>query len=367
MNELDIEAEKLAKKVAGSDIEQPLFQDWQDPWGKPYSAADAFKNRPPVQHIVSGLFKLPSLNMIYGPPGSMKTIFTLDLCISVAAGLDWLPSLPEEKDLLPFTTITTPTMFLDFDNGLDDMHERIEAIIRGHEIDPDNLPFYYYSFPKGGFIANNEVHIGDLILRIQSYGIQMLWIDNLGIIKGAASENSDEMIPVINNLRHVCEEAKIVIGLVHHQNKSQGFKRRSGESIRGHSSIEAGLNLALQVEREEGQDKINIKPAKVRGNMIYPFSAIFTYEHKPSTYELESAKFFGVPTDQALEDALIDSVIKAELKEGSMNQTKLKKAAKEQLPEIGINRIRGRLERMVAANQLVVSSGPRGSKVYQIV
>jgi hypothetical protein len=347
------------------EIVTSIQTEWEDPWGEPFTAADAFKPRPPVEYLVAGLFRRPSLNMLFGPPGGMKTLLTLDLCIAVAAGMDWLPPSPDYEGGLPFTTTPTPTMFIDFDNGVDDLHEKIESLIRGRDLDPENLSFYYYSFPESGFVASNKAHIGDLMLRIQRLGIGMVWIDNLGIVKGGANENADEMIPIMNNFRYIAEKSRVVVGLVHHQNKTQGFKRRSGESIRGHSSIEASLNLALLVDREEYSDAITVKPAKVRGSMAHPFAATFAYEHQAGTSDLETAIFFGSPQKTELDEVLIDAAIKAALKEGPLNQTALKNAAKEQLSDVGINRIRGRIERMVAANKLIVSNGPRGSKVYQ--
>ena len=385
-DDLDTEAKRLAYQAAGLSVEleegpelwpdgpkpqgeivSPLQTEWSDPWGKPFTAADAFKPRPPVEYLVTGLLRRPSLNMLFGPPGAMKTLLTLDLCIAVAAGMDWLPPSPDFEGGLPYATNQVPTMFIDFDNGEDDLHERIEALTIGRNLEPKNLDFYYYSFPEGGFIASNKTHIGDLMLRIQQHGIGMVWIDNLGIVKGGANENADEMIPVMNNFRYIAQKSGAVVGLVHHQNKSQGFKRRSGESIRGHSSIEAALNLALLVDREEYGEKITIKPAKMRGGMIYPFAASFAYEHKIGTSDLESAIFFGAQSDKELDETIIDGTIKAALKGDPLNQTNLINAVKQNMPEIGINRIRDRIERMAASNILLISSGARNAKFYQLV
>jgi len=344
----------------------PLHFKWEDPWGEPFSSVDAFKPRPPVEYLVSGLIKRPSLNLLFGPPSAMKTLLTLDLCIAVAAGVDWLPPSPNSEGGFPFLTNSTPTMYVDFDNGKNDLHEKIEALIRGRNLEPKNLSFYYYSFPESGFVASNKAHIGDLMLRIQRHGIGMLWIDNLGIVKGAANENADEMIPVMNNFRTIAEKSRAVVGLIHHQNKSQGFNRRTGESIRGHSSIEAALNLALLVDREEFSDKITIKPAKVRGSMISPFAASFAYEHILGTSDLESAIFFGSPVNNKMDEILIDAEIKAVLKDGPLNKTTLTKTVKERMPEKGINRIRHRIERMTTANVLVMGKGEGTEKIYQL-
>ena len=380
-DDLDAEAKRLAYQAAGLSVEltegpsafegepladkiSPLQAEWIDPWGEPFTAADACKPRPPIEYIVQGLFRRRSLNMLYGPPGSLKTMLALDLCIAVAAGQLWLPS-PPDVQTTPYSTIQMPTMFIDFDNGRDELEPRIEALIKGRNLEAENFPFYYHSFPEPGFVASNKTHIGDLMNRIDKFQIGMLWIDNLGIVKGSANENLDEMIPVMNGLRTVAEKSSAMTGVLHHPNKSQGIGRRTGETIRGHSSIEASLDVGLLLERKQYSNTIDLKPAKVRGSMFYPFSATWDYVHKIGTTDLEAGTFYGAITEGDLTDDTIDAVIKAALKDGSLNQTALKNAVKELMPEIGINRIRARIERMTSAGMLIVSDGPHGSKIYQ--
>ncbi len=383
-DDLDAEAKSLAYQAAGLSVEleegpeawpdefeshdaivSPMQTEWEDPWGEPFTAADAFKPRPPIEYIVDGIFRRRSLNMIYGPPGCLKTLLVLDLCIAVAAGRDWLPS-PPDVQVVPYTTIQMPTMFVDFDNDQDELDERVEALIRGRNLVPESLPFYYYSFPEGGFNASNDVNIGDMMNRIEKYKIGMWWTDNLGIIKGGASENSDEMIPVMHNLRKVAVTTSVMSGVVHYQNKGQGFNRRTGENIRGHSSIEGSLNLGLQIERKPFSDNITIQPAKVRGNMMFPFSATWAYEHKIGTTTLESAIFYGAIPEGDLTDVTIDATIKAALKDGLLNKTSLIKAVKERMPDIGINRIRSRIERLTTGGEIIEQQGKRTERFYSL-
>jgi hypothetical protein len=48
----------------------------------------------PLIYVVEGLFPLPSLSIVYGAPGTIKSLLMADLAICAAAGLPWLPPLP---------------------------------------------------------------------------------------------------------------------------------------------------------------------------------------------------------------------------------------------------------------------------------
>lgn len=66
--------------------------------GQIYTLEEAFKPRPKRQYIVTGLIPLPSLTIVYGPPGGFKTFVVADLAICVAAGLPWLAPLPHQEE-----------------------------------------------------------------------------------------------------------------------------------------------------------------------------------------------------------------------------------------------------------------------------
>jgi hypothetical protein len=339
---------------------------WIDPWGEPYTLANAFKPRSPIEYLIQGLFKKPSLNMIYGAPGGLKTLLVQSLCLSVASGLPWFLEAPWKPGGPIFTTKQAPSMFIDFDNGPEEMHERIEALARTVNLDTKSIPFYYYSFPEAGFDACNKLHIGELILRIKRLNVGMLWFDNLGVIKGAASENTDEMILVMNNLRYIVVQTGVVLGIIHHQSKSKDYKRRSGESIRGHSSIEGSLDLALLVERDEYGDSLLIKPTKTRGALVYPFGAEFTYTHKQETNDLETARFYSVPCEDKYSDEAIDEIILSCLDGKSFNKSQLTNAVKGRLLDIGLNRIRDRIDRLAMSGKINEKPGERTAKLFEL-
>ena len=67
----------------------PEDEDWHV-----YTLENAYEERPPLRHVIDGLFPSPSLSIIYGAPGTIKSLLVADLAICLAAGLPPLPRPP---------------------------------------------------------------------------------------------------------------------------------------------------------------------------------------------------------------------------------------------------------------------------------
>ncbi len=344
-----------------------------------YTLEDAYKPREPRKYVVAGLIKMPSLTIVYGAPGTLKTMLLIDMAACVASGQPWLPSVPKQ-DSQPGQpgrqTYQAPILWCDFDNGGDEMHERIEAIARALGLKPD-ARFYYVTMPDPWLDASDydSESFTELLAAATNVEARLIIIDNLGIVSGDVDENSAEMAQVLSALRRLAEVTGAAVVLVHHQRKASGIKGRTGDTLRGHSSIEAALDLALLIEREEQAASVTIKATKVRGADIFPFGAMFTYEHKEGTDELARARFFGIEIEDLTSDAAIRRVIVEALKastsdretpgvtfEHQLYHEGIKKGdlagmVKEILPDVGINRIRSTIDWMALDGKLAVQSG----------
>ena len=153
--------------------------------------------------------------------------------------------------------------------------------------------------------------------------------------------------------------------LIHHQRKGNGAGGRAGDTLRGHSSIEASLDLALLIERENLSDTISIKSTKARGVDILPFSAVFTYENDQAG-ELHTAKFFGIAAEDMASNHAIQREIKDALTGSRLNKSELVKAVKEVMKDIGVNRIRDLIDRMETTGDVRVTTGPRTERFYSL-
>ena len=336
-----------------------------DPWTI-YTLKDAYKPRPPLVHIIDGAVTVPSLVAVYGAPGSMKTMLTQDAMICVAAGIDWLPSQDPTRHTAK-STQSVPCLWLDFDNGTRRTHERFEALARARGL-PDSLPLYYVSMPNPWLDCNDKTAVEELKQRIKRLGVQFVGVDNLGVISGDADENRADMAKVMANLRDLVETCQIAMLIIHHQRKAMSSTNgtRAGESLRGHTSIEAALDLALLVEREEQSEKLIIKSTKTRDVDVYPFGAEFDYTHRPGTKELETARFWGLEIDNpksisAIEAAAIDIVSQ----QGPINRTMLVQAV---MKATGAGRaaVRNTVDNLTALGTFKVTTGKFNAVWYEI-
>lgn len=365
----DVEAEKEA--LARSER---IVGRW-----KLRTLTDAYADRPPLLYLVDGLLPCPSLSIVYGGPGSLKSMLLADMATAVVGGFKWLEPLPTSKAEpgVTFQTSQAAVLWVDFDNGIRRTDERIDAFARARQL-PTDAPLYYVSMPQPWLNASKMPMVRELAELIVELGAKLIIIDNLGLITGDTEENSGEMAQVMGHLRWLCEETGSAVIVVHHQRKSGGNADRGirkGEMLRGHSSIEAALDLALLVERKEGEDAVAVIPTKVRGFKEYNiFGAHFTYDHKPDSKDLALARFYSLQvfSKEEREIQAIQDAIKSALRGCSPNSTELVSAVRDVLAGLpggtapGINKVRGVLKGMVDAKEVIEDGNGKG-RIYRLI
>lgn len=255
----------------------------------PFSISDALEERPPVTWLVDGVIPAASLSIVYGSPGSMKTMLMMDMCAQVVRGGAWLT--PRAGGYSPKSTTESAVLWVDLDNGTRRTHDRVAAFSRAYDLGPSD-PFHYLSMPSPWIDISKEdsvMRLRDLILEAD---IKMMVIDNLSAVRGRIEENSADMVRIMQPLRVLCESTECAINVIHHENKSTEPGRR-GHRLRGHSSIEGAIDLALLVNRDEGSRFINVSSTKTRDVDVVPFGAEFAYEWASGTKDMRTARFFG--------------------------------------------------------------------------
>ena len=357
---------------AEAQEERDALSEWQI-----FTPADAYKPREPLPYLVADVLFYPSLSIVYGGPGSLKSMILADLAVCVATGAPWLDAAQGETVERSYATMQTPVLWIDFDNGRRRTHERFDAFGKAYGMAPD-APLYYVSMGRPQLDLTSYA-MGDGLLRlIRRLGARLVIVDNLGLVIGDADENSGDMARVMGNLRTICEEAECAVIMVHHQRKSNGTADkgiRKGETLRGHSSIEASLDLALLVERRDGEDNVTVFPTKVRGYRNFDFfGAMFTYQHADGTRDLASARFFGRRVFSKDENALreLQSAILTEvMAKPGIEQKALVEAVRDSMAALtdkapGVNRVRGIVGKMAKDGLLREAIGERTSKRYYL-
>ncbi len=338
-----------SKKISGWNV--------GDPWEtETFMLKNAYEKRDAVQYLVDGLLPLPSLSMVYGAPGSLKSFLLADMSVCIAGGKSWLGR----------KVIQSSVLFVDLDNGLRRTHDRFEALGRAHKLSAD-ARLFYVSMPSSWFNAGDSQDMENMIQRITKKGIKLICIDCLDRIRGGADENSGDMANVMTNLRLISEKTDAAVVVIHHQRKSGNgkTKARAGESLRGHSSIEASLDLALLVDRESPSALMTVRCTKQRDSDVPPFNALFKYETKPDnrllTASFVSSEFSEKPSPaEDTETFIIELLTKK-----SMNQSAIVKKVKQHL-DAGRPQIRETLSSMTNGGILKIDRGNKNSVLYSL-
>lgn len=278
------------------------------PWR---TLANAYTERSPLVYRVENLLLEASLNVVYSAPGCLKSMWLADMALDVAMGRAHLQALPTVTGVYPFATTQSPVAWIDFDNGTRRTDERFDALGRARRA-PSDTPLFYKSMSVPRFNAGDVDDASRFADDVAELNAGLTVVDNLGQISGGADENSADMVVVMANLRWIAEQTKTALVVVHHQRKSSGTTRggRQGDTLRGHSSVEASLDLALLVERpDERADDIVIRSTKSRDMHVFPFAARFTYEHKVGSREMTEAKFYGVELPAGNDDDGVKTLV----------------------------------------------------------
>lgn len=179
---------------------------------------------------VKGILPATGLAALFGPPGSGKSFLALDIAAAIAQGNDWFG----------FRVKQAPVLYLALE-GEGGIPKRIRAWKQYNECNlPDDLCFIVGQ----EFDLTNDSHITRLAEAIKRSSVVI--IDTLNRASGGKDENSSEgmgaMLKGCKLLQKLCEG---LIILIHHTGKDET------KGLRGHSSLLAALDAAIEVQRDE--------------------------------------------------------------------------------------------------------------------
>ncbi len=251
--------------------------------------------RPDLIYLVDKVIPEKSVNIFYGYPGSLKSMFVLDMAMAIATGSNFLPSMPNSQPTnRGKKVIESPVLWLDYDNGIDVTFERIDAVRKTYGGD-NGTPFFTMSMPD--WKGNNPQSIRNMIQVISSFPLKpkVIVIDTLLRFSGVKDENSSEMDTVMKSLRMISEQLGAAVIVISHSNKTNN-SGRAGNALRGHSSIEGGVDSLFLVKRDGNSDLITVEHQKARRKPLDPFCARFTYSLKPNNNDvLDVTRFYFEP------------------------------------------------------------------------
>jgi RecA-family ATPase len=322
------------------------------------SLDEAYESTNAVRYVVDRMLLRPSLNVLYGAPGTFKSLILAHMALHVVEGRVWLA----EGNGRGYATVQGPVLWVDADNGLWRTKNRFKAL--GQELGiARTAELFYVCMPMPPLFCTDMesmVQLRDAMLRV---GAVLCIIDNLGLVAGV-DENSPMMSTAMANMRLLSERTDAALVLIHHQRKSSGVGR-AGDALRGHSSIEAAIDLGMRVVREEGASSCVVDSTKSRDVPLSKLKLGFYYEPEGDGMALSRAGFEGMEMEAPVgRKVLIRRKLLAFLKEsGPVAKTRLAEEMRDEGKLMGVNGIRYVIDDLVAEGTLLSRREGRSSMI----
>ena len=194
----------------------------------------------PIEWRVKGLLPTTGIGVIYGPSMSGKSFLAINMGLQIARGQNWFGRRTTD---CPVTYV-----MLEGEAGL--RNRMMAATKFSGEVMPKN--FYAiaqpFSFPKPQDVA-------DLAATLPKGGVVI--IDTMNCAGPGLDENSSkDMGIIIAGMKDLQRATGGLVLVVHHTGKD------SSKGMRGHSSLLASLDCAIEVTRSD--ERRSWRPAKVK-------------------------------------------------------------------------------------------------------
>lgn len=253
---------------------------------KPLGSA-ALAALPPLTWRVRGVLPAQGLAAIYGPSGSGKSFLAIDLCAAVARGRSWFGK--------HVTGAPVTYLALEGEGGI---RLRVQAWEKHHgEPLPDGLTFILQSFDM-----SSRQDLADLLAVLPAGGVVI--IDTLNRAAPCVDENSSkDMGQVLTAAKAIQVHTAGLVVLVHHTGKDQT------KGLRGHSSLHAALDGAIEVQRVAGWRSWSVAKAKDGED-----GGSYTFDLKP--VEVGQDEYGFTESSRVIVPAVVDAVAEPKLTGG---------------------------------------------------
>jgi len=169
----------------------------------------------PMRYLVHPYLPAGEFTLLYGPPKSYKSFLAMDWALSIASDQQLLGGDSVEPGLV---------IYLDLENSLDRLRERIDARLAHNGLTTDTLQGQLMLQDRNKNAAPwraDHDAIQELSSVIEEHHPVLVVVDNLRkALPAKVNENhNDEVNPILNNLIDACGKADSALLLVHHTNR----------------------------------------------------------------------------------------------------------------------------------------------------
>lgn len=209
---------------------------------------------PPMRWLIKGVLPAEGLAAVYGPSGSGKSFLVLDALQSLAAGNNWFGN--------PVKPCPVVYCALEGEGGI---ANRANAYRTRHGAIADNIHYLLQPF---SLLTGNDVQ--DLARAINAGNAAggVVVLDTLNRAAPGADENdSKSMGQIIAGAKQLQTLVGGIVLLVHHTGKD------ASKGLRGHSSLHAALDAAIEVRRDGERHEWLVAKSKDGGDgAAHPFA-----------------------------------------------------------------------------------------------
>lgn len=198
---------------------------------------------PPARFRVRGVLPLDGIGSVFGPSGSGKSFWLIDLLAAIADGREWFGCRVK----------SAPVLYVALE-GEAGISQRVKAWQVKHGRLPDGFRFLLQSLD-----IRKPADRADLIQAARAAGFTggVLAIDTLNRAAPGMDENdSKSMGEVIAAAKSLQAELGGLVLLVHHTGKD------SSKEMRGHSSLHAALDCAVEIIRDGDRREWKVAKSK---------------------------------------------------------------------------------------------------------
>lgn len=239
------DANDYAAEHGTDELEVLLSKPLQPTRRYQLASAEDLAKLPPMRWLVRGVLPAQGLAAVYGPPGSGKTFLVLDLAAAVADGARWFG----------FTTKQAPVVYVGLE-GEGGLSQRVQAWSQHHRRALPSALRFVVAQPFDLLEPDDLAELAQSIVATCGPGA-LLVVDTLNRAATGADENaSEDMGRIIDAAKHLQAAVAGLVLLVHHAGKDVS------KGMRGHSSLLAAIDVAIEVSRQGSAREWRMAKAK---------------------------------------------------------------------------------------------------------
>lgn len=214
----------------GADALEVLLSSASEPAGRyKLRTAAELAALPPIRWLVRGVLPAEGLAALFGASGSGKTFLALDMTAAIAGGRRWFG----------YRVNAAPVVYVGLE-GEAGLSQRVQAWDKHHGRTPPEALRFVVSQP---FDLLQSEDVAELAAACRGAGLVV--VDTLNRAAPGVDENSSQdMGRIIEAAADLQRRIGGLVLLVHHAGKDQT------KGMRGHSSLHAALDAAIEVRRD---------------------------------------------------------------------------------------------------------------------